>query len=641
MTPDTRLPRFLHALRRRLALALLIGIVQPAPASDNAIRDLLDRADNALRSDADVARGLALEALGKLDAAPDADLELRARVVLCDALIETDAAGAERQLAAGRAALKAATSRAYEADLLNCEGELRSIAGDTPAALRLFERALAIAERNDRPDAAAESLLRRGELRSRNGDLAAAMGDLRRSLLLFDSVGRQSAAGDALNSIANLYSRLGDDTEAAAAYENLLRRLDPDKSLRDYAVIVHNLGRVKEAAGDWPAARREYELALDLSRRVGNSRIVGYALRGLAAVRLADHQPDSALDLLDEAAAQLRKAPDNWLDAQILLQRGLVLQALHRPAEALTALEAATVELERSGALFPRATAHMARAQIHAELAQWQAAYENTLRAKAITENVLRSQIDQRYAILKVEHDTASREHENALLLRERAAIENSLQQERRANRFKLVAIVLTGILAATLGTILLRLRRSAARMQLLAMTDELTGLPNRRAVLERLDRILGKPSDKPCSVLIADIDHFKLINDGWGHLVGDEVLKTLALLLRSGVREPMALGRLGGEEFLVVLPETGLAAAHQVAERLRLQVAALDTRGLCDDRQLTMSIGVAVGLPGRCSASELLSEADTALYVAKAAGRNRVHPSPAPTTPEPMATPG
>ncbi|WP_085316198.1 GGDEF domain-containing protein [Derxia lacustris] len=614
-----------------IALLLLVSAAS-AGATEAAIRSLLDRAEAAQRDDTEAARSLALEALGKLDAAPDADLELRARAVLCDALIETDAAGAERQLAAGRAALRTASNRGLEADLLNCEGELRSIAGDSETALRLFERSLAIAERQDRPEAAAEALLRRGELRSRNGDLVNAMGDLRRSLLLFDSAGMPLAAGDALNSIANLYSRLGDDREAASSYENLLRRLDPDKSTRDYAVIVHNLGRVHENAGNWAEAKREFELALELSRRAGNGRIVGYSLRGLSAVRLAAHQPAAALDLLDEAAAQLRKSPDNWLESQILLQRGLVLQALHRLPEALTALEAATVELEKSGALYPRAAAHVARAEIHAELGQWQQAYENTTRAKALTESVLRSQIDQRYAILKVEHDTASREHENVLLVRERTAIEKSLQQERRANRFKLVAIVLTGILAATLATILMRLRRSAARMRQLAMTDELTGLPNRRAVLERLERTLAKPSDKPCSVLIADLDHFKLINDGWGHLVGDEVLKALALLLRTSVREPMVIGRLGGEEFLVVLPETGLHAAHQVAERIRLQVAGLDTAGLCDRRQLTVSLGVAVGMPGRCHASELLREADAALYAAKSAGRNRVHPTPAAT---------
>jgi len=619
--------------RRLLAAAALMLCATAAHTADNPIRALIDRADAAQRSDAEVARRLALEALGKLDGAPDADLEVRVRAVLCDVMIESDAAAAERQLTAGRAVLKHATDPALEAGLLNCDGELRSTAGDSDAALRLFERAITLAERGNHPEAAAEALLRRGELRGRNGDLVNAMGDLRRALILFDSAGKPLGAGDALNSIANLYARLGDDDEAASAYESLLRRMNPDTSARDYAVIVHNLGRVHEHAGAWADARREYDLALELSRRAGNTRIVGYALRGLAAVRLAANQPAAALDLLDDAASRLRTTPDRWLEAQILLQRGLTLQALHRLPEALTALEGASAELEKSGALFPQASAREAQALVHAELGHWQTAYEQEVRFKALSDRIYKSQIDQRFLIQKVEHDTAAREHENTLLLRERAAIEKSLQQERRANRFKLVAIVLTAVLAGVLGTILLKLRGSTARMRDLAMTDELTGLPNRRAVLSRLDRLLAKPSDKPCSVLIADLDHFKLINDGYGHLAGDEILKAMAGVLRDTLREPMAVGRLGGEEFLVVLPETGLQAAHQVAERLRLRVAGLDTSPWCADHRLTVSVGVAVGTPGLSRAGDLLGEADTALYSAKSAGRNRVHPTPAPVS--------
>src|SRR5690606_1259311 len=118
--------------------------------------------------------------------------------------------------------------------------------------------------------------------------------------------------------------------------------------------------------------------------------------------------------------------------------------------------------------------------------------------------------------------------------------------------------------------------RRSTRRMRKLALTDELTAVPNRRAVLGRLAQELA-PGTERCSILVLDIDHFKLINDRYGHPIGDEVLKAVAAQLRGAAREPAFVGRLGGEEFLIVLPRAGLAEAWQAAERFREQVMSID----------------------------------------------------------------
>ncbi|MBL8765470.1 MAG: GGDEF domain-containing protein, partial [Phycisphaerae bacterium] len=166
-------------------------------------------------------------------------------------------------------------------------------------------------------------------------------------------------------------------------------------------------------------------------------------------------------------------------------------------------------------------------------------------------------------------------------------------------------------------------------RLEQLARTDPLTRVLNRRALTERLaaetERV--KRYESEVSLLLIDLDHFKRVNDNYGHLVGDDVLAEMAAYLQGAVRTVDVVARYGGEEFVVVLPETGAQGAHAFAERLREGVEAREfTRGNVGTLRLTASIGVATfPSPGIDSPEDLLAAADQALYRAKAEGRNRV----------------
>jgi diguanylate cyclase (GGDEF)-like protein len=162
---------------------------------------------------------------------------------------------------------------------------------------------------------------------------------------------------------------------------------------------------------------------------------------------------------------------------------------------------------------------------------------------------------------------------------------------------------------------------------QRLATTDALTGLSNRRSLFQLADRAFAAATryDRPLTALMFDIDHFKRVNDAFGHGVGDEVLREIARRCESGVREVDILGRYGGEEFVAILPETGLEGAMGVAERLRQSVDRTPIYTSAGPIPVTISAGVAK-LDGECgSLKELLEGADTALYDAKHSGRNRV----------------
>ncbi len=166
------------------------------------------------------------------------------------------------------------------------------------------------------------------------------------------------------------------------------------------------------------------------------------------------------------------------------------------------------------------------------------------------------------------------------------------------------------------------------AELRRLAATDPLTGLPNRRAFLEaaraELDRV--ERYGRPAALMMLDIDRFKAINDGFGHAAGDEALRELASVCRLVLRATDVVGRLGGEEFGVLLPETRFVAAREAAERLRAALAANDIV-LADGRRLrmTVSIGVTPCAPTDGVIDATLARADRALFRAKEFGRNRV----------------
>jgi diguanylate cyclase (GGDEF)-like protein len=170
--------------------------------------------------------------------------------------------------------------------------------------------------------------------------------------------------------------------------------------------------------------------------------------------------------------------------------------------------------------------------------------------------------------------------------------------------------------------------------LQLLASTDELTGILNRRRILEVAAEECQRVARYPETLCFAmfDIDHFKLINDRFGHSVGDQALRLVAGAAKSQLRLQDRMGRYGGEEFLIVFPETSLEGAARVTERVRTAIEALGPHEGILRASLTVSAGVAEVARGE-TLDDVLRRVDAAMYRAKAAGRNQIVSAP-PSTP-------
>jgi diguanylate cyclase (GGDEF)-like protein len=607
-----------------MLLATGIGPVHAADATHPA-QALIDKAWAGARTDPDASSRDANAALQILGSRPDADLEIRARLLLCEHLSERDQQAAEQQVARARELLTKATRRGLQAGILTCEGTIRETAGDNANARDLYERAVQVATEAADNEMLAGALFSRGYLSGVHGQYAAGLSDLKRAQTVFEEIDLPDHALTALNAIAILYNRMGDYAQAIHIYERALKAQRDAGMRREEAVTLHNLGRAHENLLEWAAADKEFQESLAISRELGYPRGEAYALRGLGAVANARGEPQNALTALERASVLQRQTPDARLHAQIQLARGVALHKLRRLQASVEALEEALAVFRKADSLTELRATHAELAAVLADMGNWRDAYAHLALSKETAERQFRNQIDQRFTTLKVEFDTASKEKENALLVRENEANQKALEQERRARSLQRAVIVLTVVLAALLATLAIHQWRTTRRMRTLAMTDELTGVPNRRALLTRLAPLVEAPNDRTHALLIIDIDHFKSINDQFGHAEGDEALKLVAARLRAEVHEPAFIGRLGGEEFAVVAPNSSAEAGRQLAERFRETVMQIDTRRWLADRRLTVSVGVTVSKLAGDTPSHMLQRADAALYEAKRSGRNCV----------------
>lgn len=237
-----------------------------------------------------------------------------------------------------------------------------------------------------------------------------------------------------------------------------------------------------------------------------------------------------------------------------------------------------------------------------------------------------------RAALLRVTDTIREIERHERELLARRVDIAN--RSESRNHLFMIIVGLSGTVMLAFALMSVAALRRAFAReaayrdeLRILAGTDELTGIANRRELLSGLSREIAASlrTDRPLAFALVDIDHFKRVNDAYGHPAGDEVIRKVARAALAAVRGCDLVGRIGGEEFAIVLPGAGVAQAYEICERLRQRIQS-DLIELPEGKSISVSIssGVSRLIKGE-SADELVARADAALYEAKQGGRDQV----------------
>ena len=526
----------------------------------------------------------------------------------------------------GLAQARARKDRVTEVGLLACRGYHRQLLGNMAGAGEDYDAALTLARRLGDERQRADILSLRGEMYSYQGELAEGLMDLIDAHLRYEALGLEAKGREGLANIANAYRRMG-LYERAESYFKELEHDYRQLGVEEYLVDIHS------QQGLLYIDTEEYDKALPLMAEaeryyMGSNQegVLAWSRIELATILQKQGKPDQAMIKLDQAAASLHQGEgaDSVTLGHWHLVMAEVLEALNRPGEALRHLDEAEPIFTREQNLRFLARVHETRARVLERQGHIQSAL-TSLKTYVETRQALELRLrEQRSLQMRFEFDLARKELENQTLRSQQQLQAEKLKQlqERRYWQYLVVALLLV-----VMGTLVVHQRGRTRKMQRLAMTDELTGIHNRRQIQAKGRKWFtqAREEGKPLCVLLLDVDHFKKVNDQLGHHVGDRVLTAVAQCIEEQLRSLDRVGRNGGEEFLVLLPDTLLNEAVEVAERIRQAVARLEIEGVPADHPIRISIGCAQYKPEDDNLGELVRRADEAMYEAKLAGRNRV----------------
>ena len=483
-------------------------------------------------------------------------------------------------------------------------------AGDPVASLAHATEGLALCREDPRREAALR--VRVGSAHYSLDDYSIALDSYLEAQRLAEALGDSKLAGKALMGIGVVLGALEQHEEAlhCLARVRLLAQQTKDAAAELHAAC--NLGDAYICLGRHQEALAVHTEVVALAGALGERHWEALAHNNLAESLHALGRLAEAEAEFQAAIVMVRALGDCLTEANFLHSLGRLLAHQKRTAAAREALAEAARLAAQVGARKTLSEVHQTLARLCADSGEFAAAYAHHQEFHRIEREVFSEESDRRTKTLlaRREADTARQETEQHRLQNvELEAINSALQHADAENQ-----------------RLLTELRAQAEVLERLAAEDSLTGLPNRRSLDESLGRqfALAGRQGSPLCVALLDVDHFKQVNDGFSHQVGDVVLQTVAGLIRRACRASDFVGRWGGEEFALVFPDTEEAGARVVCEAVRAAIAMHPWAEMQPGLAVTASLGMAArgGAPTR---ERLLAQADARLYEAKHAGRNRV----------------
>jgi diguanylate cyclase (GGDEF)-like protein len=541
----------------------------------------------------------------------------------------------------GLALARRTGERGGEARALSNLGTLSQRRGDPLRAIELFRQAMVIQRAGGSPAELANSLNNLGFVYSTDlADYQRSLEYHRQALTLREKIGDSAAIALSLNNIGIVHGRLSQHDRAVSYFERALAIRRQLGNQSRVAATLSNLGDVQLERGDLGRALAYQREAMAIRRSLNDRSAIALSHRNLGMVYLARGELNAARAELVAALKHGDPAGDRGLAVQTLLGLASLERSAGRPGEAEAYARRALALAEQMGSreMIRRSTGELARAyEVQGKL---QAALDAIRRSQTLSDSIFTAETASRIAGLerRVTEEQRAREMER---LRRREAVARVQAAERAAQRN---AVLGAAVLLGMIGLLLHRRRGERARLaEVASVTDALTGVGNRRfleqslpmdvaASLRRYRTAAARgetPSGADLVVFLLDLDHFKGINDRYGHAAGDQVLASVADTLQAAVRDSDLVVRWGGEEFVVLARFVDRAEAAALAERIRALVEARPVQvaeGV--EVRVTCSIGFAPlpfdpAHPDALGWQEVLSLADAGAYEAKRRGRN------------------
>lgn len=511
-------------------------------------------------------------------------------------------------------------------ELLICNGLALEFTGDIDTAGKIYQQAITLAEKLQDRKLLSTAYRTRGDLNAYHNTVESALKDLQMAYRLAESADDIDQLNEAKNSLANLYLYIKDYPNALTYYQQVYQTAKEKNRLIEVAVVTFNLARVYRALEQSAQAEKFYLESYQISEQVGDIAGVVYALRGMGTIAFDNQQFELAKNRFEQARTLFGDLGDLMQVAQTNMMLGTIYQQTGEPSKSIAAFRAAISFYETKQSLFNLSNGYQSLAEAYSLMGDYQNAFLAHKDHLKYYQLHYQQDQDKKIAELRVTFDSESTEKENQLLASQNRLTQLELDKQTQVAKFQRWLILLGGLLLVLLIGQIVKHLRTKKQLQRLANTDELTQLSNRRHIIGFAEKVfeLASRGNSSLALVMFDIDYFKAFNDQFGHKIGDKVLQLVAQTCTPLLRKSDILGRIGGEEFLIFLPQTSEQEAVQVAERCRLAIAAIRASFMSDTTTITISSGVATYQEKFNTLDEMLNAADMALYQAKAGGRNQ-----------------
>ncbi|ASK70421.1 MULTISPECIES: GGDEF domain-containing protein [Shewanella] len=515
-------------------------------------------------------------------------------------------------------------------DFTLCHAWFLQQKGDINGAMSGYTKSIQSAYEHEDIRLIADARSLRGALYSYIGDFSEALDDLVTAQGLYESLNLTGWANVNLADIATSFRRYG-DPESAIKYYNKLKEFYSQKGNKEQvANVTSDIGIALDEMGEHERAIESFRFSYQYFKEHKYPLIAAINATNIAYSLIQLNRLNEAETYLKEAAQEITdKEPSAYsfmklFMAKIRYQQGRYQEAL----DELAAAEIAFRVMHNDRGLIQLL---QLKSDIHAAMGDLPSAYQELQQFIALTKKVDDSSSAHQTTELKVKFDTSWIESENKRLLDNQKLKEQELALLEKNKSLQLIILLLTGCILAIVSLFAYKQVHRNRHLQTIALTDYLTQLPNRRHIYAQAELYFQQAIKQktPFSVIIFDADHFKKINDNFGHEIGDQALLTIAQASQALTADRNLIGRIGGEEFLILLPNTNAERVWELAHELQTLITRYGAINLPVELKLTVSAGVAtlnteLGKQDD-SFARLLKRADNALYDAKNAGRNCV----------------
>jgi diguanylate cyclase (GGDEF)-like protein len=587
---------------------VLAGSPPPAPDANSRSRvdALADEAWSIRFTDRDRADALAREALALAEAEGyGVGIALALRTLgVHRYYFGSDYEGALDLLQRALVLLDSAGEVRGRADVLNGIGYIHVRRGEHLQGVRLHFQALEIQRATHDLVGESNTLTNLGTAAYLAGDYGPALEHLEASLMLRERIGDRTATAYSLMNIGVVHGQLG-DLERLLEYMNQALAIHQKGDVQAARACLMNMGNAYMQLGQYDRGLSYLDLALKSMSGQGPHLDHAHCLRVIGQVHERRGDEATALSYFEQSLEMAHGLDARVFEPEILIHIGRIKARLGDVISGLAHVRQALVLAEAHGDREHVHEAHEALAEAYERQGDAARALEHHRAFHSIWREVYGTETNLRIQNVRVRAEVQQTQREAEILREKNEALTRADEEKAR---------------------LLEQLRTQAAELERQTREDALTGVFNRR----HLDTLLSVEWERALrfgralTVAMLDVDHFKQVNDRFSHAVGDEVLRTVARILRENTRGVDVVARYGGEEFCLILVETRVDEGARLCDRLRTMVQAHDWSTIRPGLAVTVSIGVA-GLHEAEAPDALLSAADARLYAAKHAGRNRV----------------